>query len=320
MIRGFDPIAGADARVLVLGTAPSVRSLEIGEYYGHPRNAFWPIMLALFGGRPGLDYPSRTELLVRARVAVWDVLHSADRPGSLDASIVAETAVPNDIAGFLTAHPEVARVFFNGTAAQALFKRHVLPALPIGAEIGLLRLPSTSPANAATPFEGKLAAWRAVADAARGRAGGHLRDARFVVAHRGGPLTAAAHRLLADWAAACAEHTLPLFCQTSADARPRDAVDAARAWVRGAITVGEARAAASAAHEAARAAESASASAAARAAGHAAATAHMADHCLQAASYARAAVRSVGGSADAEHAWQDQRLPLEVRALVSSVR
>ena len=169
MIRGFDPIAGQDARVLVLGTAPSVRSLEVRQYYGHPRNAFWPIMLALFGGRPGLDYLSRVELLVRSRVAVWDVLHSAEREGSLDAAIVADTAVPNDLDGFLGAHPEVATVCFNGTAAQTMFRRHLMTVAISAAELAFRRLPSTSPAYAAMPFAGKLAAWHVVADAVKDR-------------------------------------------------------------------------------------------------------------------------------------------------------
>ena len=65
MIHGLDPIAGPDARVLVLGTVPGVRSLELGQYYGHSRNAFWPIMLALFADRSELDYPSRVALLIK---------------------------------------------------------------------------------------------------------------------------------------------------------------------------------------------------------------------------------------------------------------
>lgn len=147
-----------------------------------------------------------------------------------------------------------------------------------------------------------------------------MRDKRFIAVHRGGPLPMAGHQLLAGWAADCAEHTLPLFSECSADDRPRAAVDAARAWARGEITVGEAREAALAAHAAAREVDSASASAAARATGHAVASAHMADHCLQAASYALKSVRAAGGSTDTERAWQDDQLPDDVRALVLSAR
>lgn len=168
MIRGFEPIAGADARVLILGTAPSVRSLELRQYYGHARNAFWPIMLALFAGQSGLDYPSRIKLLTDSRVAVWDVLHAVERPGSLDASIVGESAVPNDIGGFLAVHRDVTTVFFNGVAAQTLFKRHVAPGLSLGPAITFHLLPSTSPAHAARSFDVKLQAWSVVRDAANG--------------------------------------------------------------------------------------------------------------------------------------------------------
>src|SRR5690348_4878769 len=107
-----------------------------------------------------------------------------------------------------------------------------------------------------------------------------MRDRRFVAAHRGGPLGIAHHRLLAVWAADCAERVLPLFEESSPDDRPRRAVEMARAWARGEVPVGAAQKAAVAAHAAARGAARAAATAAARAAGHAVATAHMADHSL----------------------------------------
>jgi hypoxanthine-DNA glycosylase len=162
MISGFGPIAGADARVLILGSAPSVRSLELQQYYGHARNAFWPIMLSLFGSGAALDYPARIKLLIDARVAVWDVLHALERPGSLDARIVSASAVPNDIGGFLAVHPDVTDVFFNGLAAQTLFRRHVAPGLVLDPAMTFQLLPSTSPAHAAMSFEMKLQAWSAV--------------------------------------------------------------------------------------------------------------------------------------------------------------
>ena len=84
MIHCFDPIAGPDARVLVLGTVPGQRSLDEDQYYAHSRNAFWSIMQALFAGGAQLDYPSRIEMLVDTHVAVWDVLRSVERNGSLD--------------------------------------------------------------------------------------------------------------------------------------------------------------------------------------------------------------------------------------------
>jgi len=163
MIRSFDPIAGADARVLVLGTAPSQRSLEKQQYYAHPRNAFWPIMEALFADGVSLEYPARAQMLVDARVALWDVLHAAERSGSLDSAIVSDSAVPNDIAAFLTIHADVDWVFFNGAKAEALLRLHVAGTLPRHRRLRARRLPSTSPANARMPFAVKLEAWRAVA-------------------------------------------------------------------------------------------------------------------------------------------------------------
>src|SRR3954469_12188461 len=98
-----------------------------------------------------------------------------------------------------------------------------------------------------------------------------MRDRRFVAVHRGGPLDLARHRLLAMWAADCAEHVLPLFENCSSDDRPRRAIETARAWARGEVRVGAAQKAAVAAHAAAREATDKGAIAVARAAGHAAA-------------------------------------------------
>ncbi|MGZ4199559.1 MAG: DNA-deoxyinosine glycosylase [Thermoleophilia bacterium] len=156
---GFDPIVGAEPRVLVLGTAPSEQSLREGRYYAHPRNDFWPIMERLFsGGRP-LDYAERVEMLKGAGVALWDVLSEAERLGSLDANIKAPVA--NDLGGFLRERLSVRTVFFNGATAERLFQAHCAPSLADSA-LQLVRLPSTSPANASISFALKLAAWDAV--------------------------------------------------------------------------------------------------------------------------------------------------------------
>jgi hypothetical protein len=147
-----------------------------------------------------------------------------------------------------------------------------------------------------------------------------MRDRRFVATHRGGSLERGPHRLLAAWAAKCAGHVLPLFAACSDDERPERAVEAARAWARGELSVGAAMKAAVQAHAAARDATDAAAVAAARAAGHAAATAHMADHSLGAWAYALKAVHAAGLPVADERAWQDAELPSEVRELVESAR
>ena len=150
------------------------------------------------------------------------------------------------------------------------------------------------------------------------------RDPRFVTVRRGGTLEDPQHRLLAAWAADCAEHVLNYFCsQHPDDDRPRHAIEQARAWSRGEISMTEAREAAYAAHGAARAAAG-PAREAARAAGHAVATAHMADHELGAAAYAIRAVRAASPvdmrdeAGRIECQWQREQLPEAIRALVLS--
>lgn len=150
-----------------------------------------------------------------------------------------------------------------------------------------------------------------------------MRDERFKAVHRGGLLEPKEHRLFAAWAADCAEHVLPLFSKLyPQDNRPLLGVETARAWSLGEATVAEARAASVAAHAAARDASEGAARAVARAAGHAVATAHMADHALGAAIYAIKAVQAANAddvlAADRERAWQQERLPKEIRALVLS--
>ena len=145
-----------------------------------------------------------------------------------------------------------------------------------------------------------------------------VRDKRFVAVHRGGPLALAEHRLLATWAADCADHLLPLFQLHSSDDRPQRAIEIGRAWARGEIKTGVAQRAAVASHAAARETSNEAAVAVARAAGHAVATAHFADHCLGPIIYGAKAVDATGGSADEERAWQLARLPIEVRELVIS--
>lgn len=162
-VLGFPPASRCHARVLVLGTMPGVASLKAVRYYAHPRNAFWPIAATLLGFDVALPYEARIEALNEAGVALWDVLAACERPGSLDAAIDAQSAQANDFAGFLTAHPGITRICFNGGSAQALFRRHVLPALSKShPEMEYAALPSTSPAHAAMPFAAKLEAWRPV--------------------------------------------------------------------------------------------------------------------------------------------------------------
>ena len=163
-LRSFAPVFSSDARVLVLGSMPGAASLAAGQYYAHARNAFWPIMGALFGAGPALPYADRLTRLNAAGVALWDVIAGCRRAGSLDSAIVADSIVANDFTTLLRDCPQLTSLFFNGGAAETAFRRHVR--LPAGTPaLRLIRLPSTSPAHAARSFAAKLQAWQAVRDA-----------------------------------------------------------------------------------------------------------------------------------------------------------
>lgn len=156
LIRSFPPIVRADARVLILGSMPGEVSLRAGEYYAHPRNAFWRIMGDLVGAGPDKPYVERVTTLQANGIALWDVLKSCVREGSLDTSITQET--PNDFGAFFAAHSGIARIALNGGKAAAAYQRYAAGCTPDGAVV--LRVPSSSPAHASLSFEQKCAAWR----------------------------------------------------------------------------------------------------------------------------------------------------------------
>ena len=154
---GFPPVAGPESRILILGSLPSERSIAERRYYAHPQNAFWRIMREIFGIEG--EYADRCRQLVGRRMALWDVLHSSVRPGSMDADIRLLSATPNDFSTFFEEHAHIRLIAFNGKKAEELFGRFVDP-LGVAASIRRVGLPSTSPAYASLSFSGKLAAWR----------------------------------------------------------------------------------------------------------------------------------------------------------------
>jgi hypoxanthine-DNA glycosylase len=159
----FPPIARRDARTLILGSLPGQRSLQEQQYYAHPHNAFWKLIGRVFGVDGIPPYKERVKTLTSNRIALWDVLAAAERPGSLDSSIVHATARANDFEQFFRAHPRIRRVFFNGRKAEEMYRRFVLPGLGTGfADIRYECLPSTSPAHAGMPFAEKLVRWRRI--------------------------------------------------------------------------------------------------------------------------------------------------------------
>lgn len=159
----FLAIAKPDAETLILGSLPGQRSLQVQQYYAHPQNAFWKLIAQIYGADPRLPYLQRVEILTANRIALWDVLAAAERPGSLDSSIVHASARANDFAAFYRAHPLISRVYFNGRKAEELYGRFVLPGLSSDfAAIRYVSMPSTSPAHAGMTFAEKLARWKKI--------------------------------------------------------------------------------------------------------------------------------------------------------------
>jgi double-stranded uracil-DNA glycosylase len=154
----FGPIVSSNSRLLILGTLPGEESLIRRQYYGHPRNHFWPIIAATLGDVLPTSYDDRIAMLGRHRVALWDVLQSAQRVGSLDSKI--ENPIANDFGAFFASHPHIRTLAFNGNNAHKFFRRFVEKKqdLPLN-RIRMLFLPATSPAYA-RPFEEKAAKWR----------------------------------------------------------------------------------------------------------------------------------------------------------------
>ena len=157
---GFPPIADKNAQIVILGSMPSVKSLEQQQYYAHPRNAFWSIMSALFDLEKELDYSQRCEQLITNNIAIWDVLKSCQRQGSLDKDIEKNSLIANDFNAFFQHHPNIQHILFNGGKAEHVFKQYVEPLLEASFQhIRQTRLPSTSPAHAAITFEQKRVYW-----------------------------------------------------------------------------------------------------------------------------------------------------------------
>lgn len=155
-LHSFPPLVAADARLLILGNMPGVASLAAQQYYAYSRNAFWRITGELFGFDHQASYERRVAALTGAGVAVWDVLRSCRRQGSLDSAVEPDSMVANDFESLFADYPTITQVYFNGAAAEKNFRRLVT----VSHSLRFHRLPSTSPAQTMR-FDDKLAAWRA---------------------------------------------------------------------------------------------------------------------------------------------------------------
>ena len=140
------PLYDGHSRVLILGTMPSPKSREAGFYYAHPQNRFWRVLPAVLGEPPPKGIAGRREMCLRRGVALWDVLRTCEIEGASDAAI--RSPEPNDLP-WLLAQAEIRAIFATGAKAAELYQKLILP--QTGRPI--VRLPSTSPANAAWTLE-----------------------------------------------------------------------------------------------------------------------------------------------------------------------
>ncbi|SFD20388.1 DNA-deoxyinosine glycosylase [Flavobacterium phragmitis] len=152
----FAPISSKNSKILILGTMPGIKSLELNQYYGHSQNNFWKFLFSILEEEFSYDYETRKNLLVKNNIALWDVLQFCDRVGSLDSAIKNEIA--NDFENFLKKHPQIEVILFNGQKAAAFFKKYV----HLNKEYLQITLPSTSPANAGKAFHDKLTEWNII--------------------------------------------------------------------------------------------------------------------------------------------------------------
>ena len=148
----FSPIYDADSRILILGTFPSVKSREGEFYYHHPQNRFWKVISGLFEEAIPRTIEEKRQLLLRNRIAVWDVIQSCEITGSSDSSI--RNVVPNDV-GKLLVQTGIREIYANGGTAYRLYQRYIRPVT----DRDIVFLPSTSPANATCSLEQLIKQW-----------------------------------------------------------------------------------------------------------------------------------------------------------------
>lgn len=152
LTRTFGPVYDSNSEILILGSFPSVKSREANFFYGHPQNRFWKVISVVYGCSVPETIAEKTAFLLSNHIALWDTIDSCDIIGSSDSSI--KNVVPTDIGLILNA-AEIKAIFCNGAASHRLYMKYCYPTL--GAEA--IKLPSTSPANAAFSLDKLISIW-----------------------------------------------------------------------------------------------------------------------------------------------------------------
>ena|SRR6218665_2249482 len=156
-INSFPPIVDGHSEILILGSVPGVKSLQMQQYYAFPQNQFWRIMFYLFDEEFSTNYDTRLGLLKNNKVALWDVIESCERKGSLDTEIKDE--IDNNIPELIQNHPNIKTIFCNGQKSY----KNLVKILGKNFKIPIVVLPSTSPLHT-VKFEGKLESWKVIKD------------------------------------------------------------------------------------------------------------------------------------------------------------
>ena len=151
--HSFSPLIYRDVEILILGSLPGKKSLELKEYYGHPRNRMWKILCAITNCDLPTDYGSKKIFCQKNKIGLWDVAFSAERKGSLDSNIKKE--IPNDLDSLLLDFPSIKVIGFNGKKSESMYKKF----FELNKSIKYVSLPSSSPANMAISFEDICLKW-----------------------------------------------------------------------------------------------------------------------------------------------------------------
>lgn len=161
-ITGLPPLASADARVLILGSIPGERSLTLQQYYVGQGNRMWFLLGSIFGHDPGRPYDERVAAMKSEGLAMWDVIHTCRRVGSMDSKIVPGSEMLNDFETFFRTHTAVRAVAFNGRTARGVFDRQGGGDILATYGLAAISMPSTSAANARWSYRELVERWKMI--------------------------------------------------------------------------------------------------------------------------------------------------------------